>query len=216
MNHISHHRYYCKKCNVYLCHTCYIKRHKDHDVEYLGPGYLTCDERGDFESQGDYEDSFMTQKKYGSVFTDFSIHPKAEHKTAFSIINRGKRNKLKKRFRLNYDDKSECYRIEDAIFKKGMKDISMEESMVAKIGFKVISGGMDNDIQVGLMLNPKTSRLGGIAVPGRTQDSVGYNLKTGMLTVVMDGKERIQLPRAGSGDVIEFWFSSYSNVSDFF
>ena len=58
----------------------------------------------------------------------------------------------------------------------------IKEYLISKISLKIISGGMEDDIEFGL-INRTTMTQTGDLRPGVVSDSIGYNCQTGILKV---------------------------------
>ena len=111
--------------------------------------------------------------------------------------------------------KGESFKIEEPLFKSRMLDLNSQEEICSSIRLKIISGGMDDNVHFGLAKSIRNTKFNNISIPGKGEDSLGYNSQNGILTLFVNGKKQIQLPRTGSGDTLEFWLTSHSNVIDY-
>lgn len=129
------------------------------------------------------------------------------------VINIARNLGSKRRFKLDYDDKGESFRFQDPVFRRNQKNFDENESIVATIKMKIISGGMDDNIYFGLSRSFRGKGKRIRYIPGIYVGSIGYHAKTGYLYQNCSDKRKLQLVSAGTGDTLQFWITSHSRVT---
>ena len=85
------------------------------------------------------------------------------------------------------------------------------EKIIAKIGLKILSGGLEDGITFGLANGLKTDPRG-IQLAGYDLNTLGYCSSNGVLRSNWNSKFNTSLPRTGAGDILEFWLSNHKKI----
>ena len=206
LNHFSPYRYRCIDCKMkYICHSCYIVAHKDHNIETLDLGIFDCED-SDIETMNKplllaLNPSISIDK--GTVKANLEMEKDG-------ILLEKKLQKNKKIILKN--DKMTSFKLTKPILDTSrIKLVGNTEKIIAKIGLKIINGGLEDGVTFGLANGLKTDPRG-IQLPGYDVGSLGYCSSNGVLRSNWNSKFNTNLPRTGAGDTIEFWLSNQRKI----
>lgn len=222
MHHTTSLRFRCLDCKVrYLCQSCSINHHKNHQIEILDQGIFQCDQEA--PKKGDSVQLVVYPKRIKRGINegkDEEAENEYKRNSArsegnewyhrFSQIPHDNLN-LKKRSIALMKDSELNFSVTDPILKTEEIDLEVNESIVSNISLKILSGGLDDDIHFGLAGGLKTE-IKGSQIPGVDSRSFGYSCCSGLLRVNWQRYKVIQLPRTGSGDILTFWVSTHGKV----